>query len=69
MPAGGVHVADELSAWVVTTIVFATVVVTLGVACVSALAVAAPFSTSMGVVVSTPAGRVDRALDVLATDS
>jgi hypothetical protein len=54
MPGGEVHVAEEANVWLVTSIVLATVVVTLGVACVSALAVAAPFSTSTGVAVSTP---------------
>jgi hypothetical protein len=39
---------------VVTSSLLAAVVVTLGVAWVKALAVTWPFSTSMGVVVSTP---------------
>ena len=54
IPAGGVQVAPEANAWAVTSIVLATVVVTLGVACESELAVACPFSTSTRVVVSTP---------------
>jgi len=40
--------------WEVTTMVLITVVVTLGVECDSDEGVVWPFSTSMGVVVSTP---------------
>src|SRR3990172_442298 len=54
MPAGGVQVRDDANVCALTTIVFATVVVTLGVACDVPLAVACPFCTSIGVVVSTP---------------
>jgi len=54
MPAGGVHVREEDSVCDVTTIVFATVVVTLGVAWVRADGVVCPFCTSIGVTESTP---------------
>jgi hypothetical protein len=54
MPAGGVHVAEDPKEWEVTSIVLATVVVTLGALCVTELEVACPFSTSMGDEVSTP---------------
>src|SRR5258706_5973838 len=54
MPVGGVQVALVANAWIVTTMVSATVVVTLGVACVSPLGVFAPDSTLIGVVRSTP---------------
>ena len=54
MPAGGVQLAHEENAWLVTSIARAVVVVTLGVLCVSETAVFCPFSTSTGDEVSTP---------------
>src|SRR6266480_1256078 len=51
---GGVQVLDEANACEVTTIVLATVVVRFGVACVRLAGVVCPFSTSIGVAVSTP---------------
>ena len=54
MPAGDVHVAEDEKVCAVTSTVFATVVLTLGVGCVSADGVVAPFSTSIGLAVSTP---------------
>src|SRR2546429_6003577 len=44
MPAGGVHVLEEAKVWEVTTIVFASDVVTLGVGWPSPLAVVWPRS-------------------------
>src|SRR5260221_12282276 len=52
MPPGGVQVLEVAKVCAVTSIVSATVVVMLGVACVKPLAVTWPFSTSIGVVVS-----------------
>ena len=53
IPPGGVQVRDDEKVCDVTNMVFATVVVTLGVACVLAEGVVWPFSTSIGFVVST----------------
>src|SRR5438132_14395973 len=54
MPAGGVHVPVPARPNEATSIVLATLVVMLGVEWVAPLEVACPFSTSIGVVVSTP---------------
>ena len=54
IPAGDVQFAADENVCAVTSTVFATVVPMLGVECVSAHAVAAPPSTSIGVAVSTP---------------
>jgi len=59
IPVGGVQSfvvvpLVKLAVNVATTMAFATVVVMLGVEWVVLLAVACPFSTSIGVVVSTP---------------
>jgi len=54
MPEGGVQLDEEAKACEVTSIAFATVGVTLGVACVSAEAVLWPFSMWIGFAVSTP---------------
>jgi len=53
MPAGGVHVAELEKSCDVTSIAFATVVVTLGVVWVSPFAVFCPASTLIGAAVST----------------
>ena len=54
MPAGGVQVAALLKEWEVTSMVLATMVLTLRVECVKPLRVFWPFSTLMGAAVSTP---------------
>jgi hypothetical protein len=53
MPPGAVHVREDENVCEVTSIVFATVVMTLGVACAVPLGVVCPFSTSIGLAVST----------------
>jgi hypothetical protein len=54
IPLGGVQLFEDAKACEVTTIALASVVVTLGVACVVLEAVVWPFSMSIGLAVSTP---------------